>query len=611
MIQNLTSGRIYKGSNTEITVPVYPCCFSGAEVQDMLVSFYTDPEGYAINFSQAEGMEIVDGNITVILTAVGLESLEDGQLKYHVECSAFDQDFETRFWIKTPEHQAPELDYITRGEAQDMIDESIEGKQDELVSGENIKTINGESILGEGDIEIQGGGGAGNVYAAIRRVTDYAYDIDYLGVDYDYAKEYFLQHAPFNSAGCSAIAVGTLVGRNLDWHYDNVANFVVHTPGVVGVAGGLNALTKDMVDSGDYNEAYKILPFYLQDGYNSSKLFAEMNVVPAVGCNVTVPTIEKRDSICAIMLVRYILDNFTSVDAAVDYLQKYVEIYNPTTLIDMGYELHFLLRDNTKAEVIEFVDGEIKVINSYILTNFHLYGVTPDLIGKVYTPYTALNGQFATEQGIERYGQGLERYNILAEAVILDKEDMRNIMSQVKFSKAYTNSLGTNFWYSEFVGLSADGTVDIDVDTPADKQYFVDRINDYKTKWTNRDRNNPEVWHTTHMCIYDFEGNPSIEIRFQESDSAYIFQQDYRYNSQSVTRLDFDLTVNQLRVEANEKLQEAKTYASSIMPTKTSDLNNDSGFVASTTATAIWTGTLAQYNAIEEKDPYTIYLVKD
>lgn len=33
----------------------------------------------------------------------------------------------------------------------------ISGKQDALVSGENIKTINGSSILGEGNIEIQGG----------------------------------------------------------------------------------------------------------------------------------------------------------------------------------------------------------------------------------------------------------------------------------------------------------------------------------------------------------------------------------------------------------------------------------------------------------------------
>lgn len=34
----------------------------------------------------------------------------------------------------------------------------IKNKQDKLVSGTNIKTINGESLLGNGDIEITGGG---------------------------------------------------------------------------------------------------------------------------------------------------------------------------------------------------------------------------------------------------------------------------------------------------------------------------------------------------------------------------------------------------------------------------------------------------------------------
>ena len=34
-------------------------------------------------------------------------------------------------------------------------------KQDKLIVGENIKTINGQSILGQGNIEIQGGGGSG------------------------------------------------------------------------------------------------------------------------------------------------------------------------------------------------------------------------------------------------------------------------------------------------------------------------------------------------------------------------------------------------------------------------------------------------------------------
>lgn len=41
----------------------------------------------------------------------------------------------------------------------------VENKQDNLVSGTNIKTINGESVLGEGNIEISGGLSGANVAA--------------------------------------------------------------------------------------------------------------------------------------------------------------------------------------------------------------------------------------------------------------------------------------------------------------------------------------------------------------------------------------------------------------------------------------------------------------
>lgn len=41
--------------------------------------------------------------------------------------------------------------------------QDISGKQDKLVSGQNIKTINGEDILGSGDITIKGGGGSVDV----------------------------------------------------------------------------------------------------------------------------------------------------------------------------------------------------------------------------------------------------------------------------------------------------------------------------------------------------------------------------------------------------------------------------------------------------------------
>ena len=43
------------------------------------------------------------------------------------------------------------------------IDEKLADKQDKLISGTNIKTINHTSLLGSGNIDIQGGGGGGTI----------------------------------------------------------------------------------------------------------------------------------------------------------------------------------------------------------------------------------------------------------------------------------------------------------------------------------------------------------------------------------------------------------------------------------------------------------------
>lgn len=50
--------------------------------------------------------------------------------------------------------------------------QDISGKQDKLVSGTNIKTINGTSILGSGNIEISGGSGTNKFYTTDFTVSD-------------------------------------------------------------------------------------------------------------------------------------------------------------------------------------------------------------------------------------------------------------------------------------------------------------------------------------------------------------------------------------------------------------------------------------------------------
>ena len=54
-------------------------------------------------------------------------------------------------------------------------DYDLAKKQATLVSGENIKTINGQSILGEGDLEISGGGSGGSGASAYAHVVTFGY----------------------------------------------------------------------------------------------------------------------------------------------------------------------------------------------------------------------------------------------------------------------------------------------------------------------------------------------------------------------------------------------------------------------------------------------------
>ena len=51
--------------------------------------------------------------------------------------------------------------------ANSAIYAALSGKQESLVSGTNIKTINGQSLLGSGDIQIQGGSGGGGTVTSI------------------------------------------------------------------------------------------------------------------------------------------------------------------------------------------------------------------------------------------------------------------------------------------------------------------------------------------------------------------------------------------------------------------------------------------------------------
>ena len=125
-------GTIYKGSQSDIIFPV-----PFIELSDgATVDFYTDGDG---GFSRTKD-EIKIDNYMLRTTASAdeLNSLNDGVLNYTINTCMGKSEGDTGLYLSEPT--------------------SFVNKQ--YLTADGVKTINGESIVGQGNIEIQGGGGS-------------------------------------------------------------------------------------------------------------------------------------------------------------------------------------------------------------------------------------------------------------------------------------------------------------------------------------------------------------------------------------------------------------------------------------------------------------------
>lgn len=125
-------GTIYKGSQSDIIFPV-----PFIELSDgATVDFYTDGDGV---FSRAKD-EIKIDNYMLRTTASAdeLNSLNDGVLNYTINTCMGKSEGDTGLYLSEP------TSYVDK----------------QYLTADNVKTINGESIVGQGNIEIQGGGGS-------------------------------------------------------------------------------------------------------------------------------------------------------------------------------------------------------------------------------------------------------------------------------------------------------------------------------------------------------------------------------------------------------------------------------------------------------------------
>lgn len=367
-------------------------------------------------------------------------------------------------------------------------------------------------------------------YKFIRKVQPYLYSVGYDLLDYSKAYSYFDKDIDIPTPGaCSAVRKGKLYGRNFDWYYSNQAEFIVRTNkssthyATIGVAGGFSKLTDEYVSRVHMDDLYYILPFQLQDGINSQGLVMSINVVPAdKGHNKTVPTVSLRETMSALMLIRFVLDNFASAQKAANYIREHVSVYFPKVLHNMDYEAHFMLADRNCTYAIEFVDNETVVMdisNKPFMTNFHLAGVSFNEAGNVVTPeYSTSTINPVTINHITEHGSGLERYNLINEVYEgIDKiEGMKDLMTDLLYTRAYKSSAipSNPYWYSEFVGgdikLNSDISLINSVANRADELYL------------ERSRDTAKTWQTMHSSIYDLE-TLKLHITCQENNEEILF----------------------------------------------------------------------------------------
>lgn len=125
MVCNLNSGRIYKGSAAEISVPVVPACVS-AMTDDIVARFYTTNSENCIEFSATAGTMTVSGNTgTVYFQPEQLEALEDGQLRYtSILDGYFAQDWETAYFLVTPQPHTV-IDFVTEDEVAELVTDLV------------------------------------------------------------------------------------------------------------------------------------------------------------------------------------------------------------------------------------------------------------------------------------------------------------------------------------------------------------------------------------------------------------------------------------------------------------------------------------------------------
>lgn len=400
------------------------------------------------------------------------------------------------------------------------------------------------NVVWEADIpwnqapEIEGG----NIYLdegqfKIDKIDEYLFKtvIKNHNIDENYVLDYFESKYHNTSSeenlrigGCSSVKVSSIYGRNYDWYYDNKATVVVRTIGEDGKHSSIgvcaSVLDSSDLESGDWKEHMKLIPYMMLDGVNDCGVFCNINVVPAgdkgktTGTNAELP----GKFIPVTAIPRIVLDRFSTAEEAVRWISEEAKIYGLYNFA-IEQECHFMIGDKNNVYAVEFVNNSAVIIdikNNPFLTNFYMDGVEFDENGHV------------DVNTVTPYGSGLERFNILVDRKedIKDVKSLRNILNELKYTNAYDFDKEPEYiWKTEFASPYADdgSTIFPNLTAQDDISKYVECgiLNYVSDLFEHRDRRTAETWQTVSSSVYDLN-NLTLSLVVQESDKEYNFTID-------------------------------------------------------------------------------------
>ena len=310
------------------------------------------------------------------------------------------------------------------------------------------------------------------------------------------------------TGSCSVVRNGNFVGRNFDYFYNNVPDFVVRMNAKegryasIGVAQTSLFKEDDLLSNNINKEYMKLVPNVMMDGINEKGVFVCNNVVANefVRNQGTDPT---KEDMGVWFIARKILDKAATADEAIEIMKSYNIVGDL-----FGIEnLHFMICDSNKTYVAEIIGSDLvikeKTGDNQIMTNF-----------------------LCNADTMHDHPSGIERYNILKANYSMGSsfKGMQDLLFKARFSQSFNPNMDP-IWISDAGTFTYEQMQDPEVISTyknlLETEFYPGFTYDFNNNIRN-DNKDEAWWITVHNSTYDIQ-NRSFRIFVQE-DYEHCFE---------------------------------------------------------------------------------------